>query len=174
MRLILPLILLFCLVPGCGEREEVPGIATFVSPASSPKTFAEFGEIAPLFAQDNDTTYLINFWATWCKPCLEELPLLQQVQRENADRPLRTVLVSLDTEEGAIRRIPAYLERQGIELPTVVLTDEGSGWKRALDEKWDGSLPTSLIYRGGLRYVYRRPFMSVPDLQSAVTPLLGQ
>ena len=174
MRPITLLVLLLFLLPGCGQREEVPGIATFISPASSPKTFADFGDIAPLFAQDNDTTYLINFWATWCKPCLEELPLLQQVQRENGDRPLRVVLVSLDTEEGAIRRIPAYLEQRGIDLPTVVLTDEGNAWKRALDDKWDGSLPTSLIYKGGLRYVYRRPFMSLPDLQSSVAPLLGQ
>ena len=166
--------ILICLATGCGEREQVPGLAGILSPASSPKTFDEYADVAPLFAQENDTTYLINFWATWCKPCLEELPLLQQVQRAHEDEPLRIVLVSLDTEEGAIDRIPGYLEQKQIDLPTVVLTDEGNGWKRALDEKWDGSLPTSLLYKGGLRYIYRRPFRSLPDLESAVAPLLGQ
>lgn len=174
MRPLALLVLLLALATGCEQRKEVPGLENLLSPASSPKTFDDYAEIAPLFAQENDTTYLINFWATWCKPCLEELPLLQRVQRDNREQPLRIVLVSLDTERGAIQRIPAYLEQRGIDLPTVVLTDEGNDWKRALDEKWDGSLPTSLVYKGGLRYVYRRPFMSLPDLQSAVAPLLGQ
>ncbi len=168
------LVLVFVGLVACDQRQPVVSVATIVSPASSPKLYADYAEVAPLFQQENDTTYLVNFWATWCKPCLEELPLLQQLGDQEANKPLEIVLVSLDTEPGAIKRIPAYLEQKGIDLATIVLTDDGTEWKRVLDEKWDGSLPTTLIYRNGLRYVYRRPFMSMPDLQAAVSPLLGQ
>ncbi|MGB3802019.1 MAG: TlpA disulfide reductase family protein [Lewinella sp.] len=163
-----------CLISSCESSEPVAPVSTIVSPASSPKAYREYAAVAPLFEQQNDTTYLINFWATWCKPCLEELPLLQELSEQHSDQAVRIVLVSLDTEPSAIERIPAYLERQGINLSTIVLTDEGTEWKQGLDDKWDGSLPTTLIYRKGLRYVYRRPFMSMPDLAGAVAPLIGQ
>ncbi|WP_170067623.1 TlpA family protein disulfide reductase [Neolewinella xylanilytica] len=159
---------------GCGSSEPPPSVSTIVAPASAPKVYAEYSAVAPLFAQRNDTTYLINFWATWCRPCLEELPLLQALAEDHRDQTLQVILVSLDTEVAAIERIPAYLSAKGIDLPAVVLTDEGAEWKRALDEKWDGSLPTTLIYRQGLRYVYRRPFRSMPDLEAAVKPLVSQ
>ena len=159
---------------GCAESPPVPPVGELIAPASSPKKYAEYAALDPLFRQNDDTTYVINFWATWCRPCLEELPLLQQLQDEHGDAPLRVVLVSLDTEEGAIKRIPGFLANQRIDLPTVVLTDESAGWKRELDEKWDGSLPTTVIYRQGLRYVYRRPFMGWQDLVAAVDPLLRQ
>jgi thiol-disulfide isomerase/thioredoxin len=130
--------------------------------------------VAPLFEQRNDTTYLINFWATWCKPCLEELPLLQQLQEENQDQPLRVLLISLDTVPAAIARIPDYLERRDLDLPTIVLTDTDQEWQRALDQNWDGSLPTTFIYRNALRYVYRRNFLTLPDVKDAVKPLVSQ
>lgn len=158
---------------GCADRDGAPPpVASFFSPAAPPRVYATYAEITPLLEQQNDTTYLINFWATWCKPCLEELPLLQQLQDETKG-PLRVILVSLDDQPAAITRVPNYLEQRGIELPTVVLTDGDAGWKRALDEHWDGSLPTTIIYRKGLRYVYRRNFRTLPDVREAVRPLLG-
>ncbi|WP_420461175.1 TlpA family protein disulfide reductase [Neolewinella sp.] len=147
-------------------------ISTLIAPAAPPRVYTEYDELADLFHQRNDTTYLINFWATWCKPCLEELPLLQELAAEK-DRPLEIVLVSLDTQPEAIARIPDYLAGRGVLLPNVVLTDERQEWKTALDEHWDGTLPTTFIYRNELRYVYRRNFRTLPDVREAVRPLLG-
>ncbi|WP_238749725.1 TlpA family protein disulfide reductase [Neolewinella maritima] len=137
-----------------------------------PRVYDRYEALAPILAQRNDTTYLINFWATWCKPCLDELPLLQELSDET-DGPLRLILISLDTDTAAIARIPDYLARRGIDLPTVVLTDDRQDWKTALDEHWDGTLPTSFIYRNELRYIYRRNFRTLPDVREAVRPLLG-
>ncbi len=148
-------------------------VSTLVAPAAPPRVYTDYNELADLFRQHNDTTYLINFWATWCKPCLEELPLLQELAEEERDAPLRVILVSLDTDTAAIARIPDYLVRQQVGLPNAVLTDERQEWKTALDEHWDGTLPTTFIYRNALRYVYRRNFRTLPDVREAVRPLLG-
>ncbi len=177
MRTLSPLFLACLWLSGCGEpapTTAAPAVVTLLAPAGPPPVYTDFAAVQPLFAQRNDTTYLINFWATWCKPCLEELPLLQQLQDERADDALRIILVSLDTEAGAIDRIPAYLKEGAITLPTVVLTDEQARWMRELDEHWDGSLPTTFVYRNELRYVYRRNFRTLPDVAAAVAPLLGQ
>ncbi|MCP9235916.1 TlpA disulfide reductase family protein [Lewinella sp. JB7] len=161
------------ILSGCSDPPPVAPVSTVLAPADAPKIYGDFSEVAPLFNQQNDTTYLINFWATWCKPCLEELPLLQQLEQEYREGPLRVILVSLDTEPGAIARIPGYLSRRGINLPTIVLTDERQGWMRDLDDKWNGALPTTVIYRNNLRYIYRRNFISLPDVLAAVEPLVG-
>ncbi len=176
MRLLLPFLFL-ALLSTCGDpapSEPAPPVSTLLAPAGPPPVYADYAEVSALFAQRNDTTYLINFWATWCKPCLEELPLLQQLQDSCSDAPLRVILVSLDTEAGAIARIPDYLSGRAIDLPTLVLTDERRTWMRALDENWDGSLPTTFVYRNALRYIYRRNFRTLPDAAAAVEPLLRQ
>ena len=175
------LALLMLLVSCTPPEEAMPATAEFFAPAAAPaaatvaapRVYDRYAEVAPVFTQNDDTTYLINFWATWCKPCLEELPLLQELAEEHRNDKLQVLLVSLDTEASAISRIPAYLEQKDITLPTLVLRDETAAWQRALDEKWDGSLPTTFIYRGPLRYIYRRNFNTLPDVEAAVEPLIG-
>lgn len=164
---------LSCLLLACSDRTPVAPVSTLFATAAIP-VYTKFAEIEDLFGQRNDTTYLVNFWATWCKPCLEELPMLSELQHNYQDRPLRVLLISLDTQSAAIERIPDYLSGRGIDLATIVLTDTLPSWQRQLDEHWSGELPTSIIYRNELRYVYRRNFMTLPDAEAAVSPLLGK
>ena len=171
MRLFCFLIALLTLV-GCTGDPAPPPPA--LGTAGQPRVYADFAELAPLFEQQNDTAYVVNFWATWCKPCREEIPLLQRFAAENTDRKLRVVLVSLDTEQRAIDRIPDFLGRTAPDLASVVLTDEGQQWGKTIDRAWNGSLPTTILYKGALRYVVRREFRTYADLEGAVAPLFGE
>src|ERR1044071_5219244 len=56
----------------------------------------KFKELERMMGAQNDTTYLFNFFATWCAPCVEEFPRFQKIAREYADRKFRVVFVSLD------------------------------------------------------------------------------
>ena len=126
-----------------------------------------------LFYQDSDTTYLINFWATWCKPCREEIGLLQKLAEQPHAKPVKVVLVSLDRKAAAIDRIPAFLGEVAPGLSSIVLTDaDDATWGPTIDRVWSGSLPTTIIYRGGLRYVYRRAFNTYADLERAIEPMM--
>ena len=58
--------------------------------------YEKFSELESLFQFENDTTYVINFWATWCKPCIEELPYFESLHKKYQDKKVRVVLVSLD------------------------------------------------------------------------------
>lgn len=160
------LMLFFACTPEAPAR--LPDLGT----AANPIVYENFADVEGLFRQSSDTTYVINFWATWCAPCREEIPLLQQLAREKAGAKIQIVLVSLDTDQRAIDRIPAFLTREAPGLPAIVLTDEGEEWGKSIDRVWSGSLPTTIIYKGALRYVYRREFRTYTDLVGAVAPLL--
>lgn len=165
------LIALLCLT-AC--RSEPPPPLPHLGTAAKPVMYDSFAEVAGLFQQQSDTTYVINFWATWCKPCREELPLLNQLAREEQDKKLKVVLVSLDTETSAIDRIPAFLASTAPDLASIILTDEDPAWGKTIDRVWTGSLPTTIIYRKDLKYVYRRGFNTYPDVRMALEPLLGK
>lgn len=167
------LLLIMSLLCTCAPSPQSSAPLPALGSAGAPVRYADFAEIAPLFEQQSDTTYLINFWATWCKPCREELPLLQRLAQERSDQAFQVVLISLDTEEGAIARIPSFLLEAAPDLPAIILTDESQEWGKTIDRVWNGSLPTTIIYRGQLRYIYRRAFNSYPDLNTAIEPLLG-
>lgn len=170
MRFLLLLLPLFCLACNQASSDPLPAFGT----AAQPIVYEQFTDVAGLFNQQSDTTYLVNFWATWCRPCREEIPLLEQLARERPEAKLKIVLVSLDTEPSAIERIPDFLEEAAPGLSSIVLTDEDPAWGKTIDRVWTGSLPTTIIYRKDLRYVYRREFRTYVDLQGAVEPLIGK
>ncbi|MEL6356336.1 MAG: thioredoxin domain-containing protein, partial [Bacteroidota bacterium] len=93
------ILLAILLIASCGSPKTA-GIGEVLRP--DPTTglpypiYDNFDAIEPLFNQQNDTTYIVNFWATWCKPCVEELPHFQELNEKYAGQPLRIVLVSLD------------------------------------------------------------------------------
>ncbi|MFT5998854.1 MAG: thiol-disulfide isomerase/thioredoxin [Neolewinella sp.] len=169
----LPLVLCLFLCT-CGPAPEKAAPLPVLGNAEQTIIYDDFSQIESLFHQQNDTTYVINFWATWCKPCREEIPFLQRLAKETAGKKMRVVLVSLDTEEGAIQRIPKFLARAAPDLPSIVLTDEDSAWGKTIDRVWSGSLPTTILYKKDLRFVYRRNFPTYIDLRSALDPLIGR
>ena len=170
MRLFILLLPFICCACTPEPAVPLPDLGT----ATNPIVYDNFADVSGLFNQQSDTTYVVNFWATWCRPCREEIPLLQQLARDRSDANLQVVLVSLDTEPSAIERIPAFLKKEAPDLPAIVLTDEDPAWGKTIDRVWSGSLPTTIIYRKDLRYVYRREFRTYIDLQGAVTPLIGE
>jgi thiol-disulfide isomerase/thioredoxin len=89
---------------------------------------------------------VVNFWATWCEPCRDELPSLERLQRARAGKPFVVVTVNFGEQP---ERIKSFLEREFVDLPVVLDRDkEAAGrWKA-------GGLPMTFIVdaRGSLRY----------------------
>ncbi len=86
-----------------------------------------------------DEVLLVNFWATWCPPCVKELPSFARLQEKLGDRPVRVVIVSEDF--GGIEVPQKFLTEKGIEGLTLLLDNQGNGF-RSLGGK---GLPTTLI-----------------------------
>lgn len=93
--------------------------------------------------ENPDTLYILNFWTTWCRPCVAELPYLQAAAQELQDSlPVRIWLISLDFPPEGPRAAAALLHRKGITLPAFWLEEKDpNSWIPHLNPNWDGSIP---------------------------------
>ena len=66
---------------------------------------------------------VLNFWATWCAPCVEEMPSLVEMQRRMKAKGVTVVAISMDVDQGAYDQ---FLKRHGINLLTVRDPDQKS------------------------------------------------
>ncbi len=95
---------------------------------------------------NTDTTYVVNFWATWCGPCVKELPEFQKLEEMYKDRPVKILLVSLDFKEEYQKRIPWFIKKKGIKQEIVWLNESNANeFIPKIDRSWQGSIPATLL-----------------------------
>lgn len=117
--------------------------------------YSSFEGVEDLFKQKNDTTYVINFWATWCKPCVKELPYFERVQEKYKDEKVQVILVSLDFKRQLKKKLKPFLEERKMKSKVVVLTDNKyNNWIDRVDTNWSGAIPVTVIYNAkGRRFI---------------------
>jgi thiol-disulfide isomerase/thioredoxin len=109
--------------------------------------YMAFGAFEPQLKRDNDTTYVINFWATWCKPCVAEFPYFEKLIREYQDRPVRVLLVSMDFPKDIKSKLIPFVEERKLSAHVVALADiDYNAWIDKVSTEWDGAIPFTLMY----------------------------
>jgi thiol-disulfide isomerase/thioredoxin len=112
----------------------------------------DFSGLNPLFNQDDGKIRVINFWATWCAPCIKELPYFEEVAEKYRAKGVEVTLVSLDIPSMWEERLPSFIIKKGLRSPVVVLDDpDQNSWIPRVDENWTGAIPATLIYAGDKR-----------------------
>ena len=106
-----------------------------------------------------DNTYVINFWATWCSPCVKELPYFESVNREYSEKNVKVILVSLDFPSQIESKLMPYLKKNKIKSNVILLDDSKMNkWVPRVSEKWDGGIPATLIVNSSNYNFYPNPF----------------
>lgn len=119
----------------------------------------DYEGLAPLLAKQNDTIYVVNFWATWCKPCIKELPAFEKINELYANDKVSVVLVSLDFPEKLNTQIIPFIEKNKIASTVILLDDpDANSWIPKISEEWSGAIPATLIYTKGTSVFYERSF----------------
>lgn len=114
---------------------------------SSPKERVEVIKIdglQKLINEDNHEIHIINFWATWCKPCVAEMPQFIALAKQHSE--VSVSLVSLDYIENLETKVLPFLEKRKIDL-RVLLMDEidYNLWIDMVDPSWSGAIPATLM-----------------------------
>ncbi len=90
---------------------------------------------------------LVNFWATWCEPCREEMPHLVAAAKKFPARDLAVVLVSLDSQKTGPTQVPKFLKEKKVPFVSwLAKTRDPQDFIDTVDPTWDGSLPYTLVY----------------------------
>lgn len=96
----------------------------------------------------NEPVQVINFWATWCAPCIKELPQFEKLHAEN--KSVSVTLVSLDFElDPDPGKVARFVTRKKLQSKVVILAEKDpNSWIDKIDKEWGGSLPATLIISG--------------------------
>ncbi len=118
-----------------------------------------FEHFKSVLQKENDTLYLINFWATWCKPCVAELPYFEQINQEYSDKKLKVILVSLDFTDELETRLLPFLETRNIQSKVFLLNESNpNSYIDQINPQWSGAIPATLIYKGKDKFFYEQNF----------------
>lgn len=104
------------------------------------------------FKQGKDTTFVVNFWATWCKPCVKELPAFTKLQSSTKGKKIKILLVSTDFKTKLESSVKPFVKAHQLNTE-VFLLNENPGFAEKINKDWSGALPATLIVntKGGKR-----------------------
>ncbi len=107
----------------------------------------------------SDSLYVINFWATWCAPCVEEMPAFRKAQEHFEDEKVRLVLASLDFGRNVQDRVKSFAKRHQLNAEIVILDDpDSNSWINKVDPSWSGALPATIMLQGDQKSFYEQTF----------------
>jgi len=126
-------------------------ILGFVLPASM---FAQQAEIVKLkqlqdhINRQTDNIKIINFWATWCAPCIKEMPLFEKIGAERKD--VEVTLVSLDLDlNPKPETVYRFIDRKKIQSKVLILDEKDPNvWINQIEKGWSGAIPATIIING--------------------------
>ncbi len=133
-----------------------------------------FDDFEPHLHINNDTLYLVNFWATWCTPCVEEIPAFEKITEEYHDSKVKVLLVSLDFPKKIESQLMPFLKRHNITSEVLVLDDpDANKWIDRVDPEWSGAIPATVIYSNKDRDFYEGSF-TYDELKQLVETKLSE
>lgn len=108
-----------------------------------------------------DSTFVINFWATWCVPCVKELPGFEKLQHEFTGQKLKVILLSLDNRSKANSAVAAFIRKHKLTNEVFVATEQKpQDFIYKIEGSWKGSLPATMIVNRSknIRQFYEQQF----------------
>ena len=146
-------------------------------------SFGAVGQQIPAYSAENiishtsgkDTVFIINFWATWCAPCVHELPEFNKLYDYYKSKPVKVLLISLDFKEDYPAKLTSFVQRKGLEPQVAWLSEtDPNVFIPKIDNNWQGSIPATLIVQPGKHF---RKFMEgtiiEKEIRKIVNPLLN-
>lgn len=95
---------------------------------------------------NSDTTYIVNFWATWCAPCVKELPDFDSINIAYRNNKVKVLLVSMDFKEDLKTKLLPFIASKKISSEVLLLDEvNGNYFIPKVSEQWSGAIPATLI-----------------------------
>ncbi len=145
----------------------------FSTTAFSQIPTVDFEQLEPRLTTSSDSVYVVNFWATWCVPCVKELPEFEKINQLYAEKKVRVLLVSLDNPRHIESRVLPFIDEHDLKSEIILLDDpRSSSWIPRVDDSWSGAIPATVIFNRNTRSFYEQVF-TYEELENAVISKLN-
>jgi thiol-disulfide isomerase/thioredoxin len=106
-----------------------------------------------------DTTFVINFWATWCAPCVKELPCFENLQEKFKHEKLKVLLVSVDFKSELTKSVIPFVVKKKLKNEVWLLNEQDQqAFIGQIDKNWSGAIPATLFIKAGQRKFFEKQF----------------
>ncbi len=123
------------------------------------QSYLKFDDFEHHLHQEDDKIYVINFWATWCKPCVKELPYFEQIQAQYKNKNVEVILVSLDDIKKLNNKVIPFVKEKNLQSTVILLDDaDYNSWIDKVSPQWSGAIPVTLFYNKNKREFYEQEF----------------
>lgn len=140
-RLIVTAILLTILIHSQGQTKSIKNI-----PIAELQKRVEFA---------SDTIFVVNFWATWCQPCVKEIPEFNKIPNSYRNKPVKVIMASLDFLNQKESRVVPFLKNHTVTHEVfMTITPRGGDWIDGVDSSWSGAIPATIIYHDGKKHFH--------------------
>lgn len=144
---------------------------SFSAKAQDLITFRNFEELNAYIQKNNEKPLVINFWATWCAPCVKELPYFEELHQKNQN--IKIVTVSLDFDKQVESKLKPFLKKKNYSFVATYMADKNfNNWISKVDENWSGSIPATWIINGNKGIFVEQEFASYEELNQFVNESL--
>ncbi len=141
------------------------------------QVFETYDELDAYLGKYSEQILVVNYWATYCGPCVKEVPYFNELQEKYRSRNVKVVMVNLDFKSQLKARLDKFLDKHSLNLDIVVLADQDAdAWipKVCSNPEWDGELPFTLVYQKNIiKDTHRQDFQSLEELEAFVLPFLA-
>jgi len=107
----------------------------------------QFNELETIIQQTAQPVVVVNFWATWCKPCVKELPVFNRLFDTISSESVKILMVSLDFKDDLEQRVIPLAKAKNIKGDVLLLDDtDYNSWINKIDTNWQGDIPYTIVY----------------------------
>ena len=97
---------------------------------------------------------LLNLWATWCPPCVQELPYFEALRQKMAGQPVKLILVSNDMKTAGLP-VAKFLAKNNYTAEAFILSAGNPNvWIDQIEPSWSGTIPATVLYRRGQKLAF--------------------
>ena len=133
-------------------------IALSVGVMAQPADQIKLKDLQQIINNPTEKIQVINFWATWCAPCVKEIPLLEKLNQE--DKEVEVTLVSMDYDlDPNPEKVYRFISRKNLKSKVLILAEsDPNHWIDKIDKNWSGALPATLVINtktGKRRFIQR-------------------
>ncbi len=123
---------------------------------------------------ESKTPLIVNMWATWCVPCVEELPHFIKAEKDHTSDSIQLLLVSLDFKESFPAGMKSFMEKRKLNHSTLWLDETNADYFcPKIDPKWSGAIPATLFINNKTGYrKFVEEQIAPADLKKEIMALL--